>query len=89
LSIAKDSIKLPTEEDEVSPQALVQSNRDPQKNTIILPTGLSISSKVQLFLSRHKVHNKQEVIKFHTLEQVFLNQFHHPKRSSTTLFRIT
>jgi hypothetical protein len=53
------------------------------RNQIILPTKLSIFSKVGLFLSRHMVHIKQDGTMFHTPKEVFPNQFHHPKRSST------
>jgi hypothetical protein len=35
------------------------------------------------------VHIRQEGIKFHTAEEFFPNQFHHPKRSSMTLFEST
>ena len=85
LAKAKESIKSPTEGEEERPQALDQSHKEPKNNSIILAKGISLFSKVRLFLSFHKVHITQEGIKFHTLEDLFPNQFHQPNKTSTTL----
>jgi hypothetical protein len=46
LSKANDSRKSPIEEDEVSPYTRDQSNKDPKKLSMILPTELLIYSQV-------------------------------------------
>jgi hypothetical protein len=80
-SEAKNS---PTEGEEVRPQALDQSYKEPKNNSMILAKGVSLFSKVRLFLSLQIVHIRQEGIKFQTPEDRFPNQFHQPNDTSET-----
>ena len=50
-----------------------------------LATGVSMFSKVRLFLSLQIVHMRQEGIKFQTPEDLFPNQFHQPNNKFGTL----
>ena len=84
LSIAKETRKSPTEGKEERPQALDQSYKEPKKISIILAEGVSLFSKVRLFLSLQIVHIRQEGIKFHTPEDLFPNQFHQLNKTSET-----
>jgi hypothetical protein len=81
---AKDSKKSPTEGEDVSPQAQDQSNKETKKISMTLAKGVSIFSKVCLFLSLQIVHMRQEGIKFQTPEDLFPNQFHELNNISAT-----
>jgi hypothetical protein len=81
---AKDSKNSPTEGEDVSPQALDQSNRETKKISMTLAKGVSMFSKVRLFLSLQIVHMRHEGIKFQTPEDLFPNQFHQPNNISRT-----
>jgi hypothetical protein len=81
---AKDSKNSPTEGEDVSPQALDQSNKEAKKSSMTLAKGVSMFSKVRLFLSLQIVHIRHEGIKFQTPEDLFPNQFHQPNNSSET-----
>ncbi len=81
---ANDSKNSPTEVEDVSPQALDQSNKETKKSSMTLATSVSMFSKVRLFLSLQIVHIRHEGIKFQTPEDLFPNQFHHPNNSSET-----
>ena len=69
LSNAKEAKNSPTEGEEVRPQALDQSYKEPKKVSMIFSKGVSVSSKVRLFLSLQMVHIRQEGIKFQTPEK--------------------
>ena len=73
LSIAKETRKSPIEGEEERPQALDQSYTVPKNNSMILAKGVSLFSKVRLFLSLQIVHIRQEGIKFQTPEDRFPN----------------
>jgi hypothetical protein len=62
LTNAKESRKSPTDGEDERAQALDQSYKEPKKISIILAEGISLFSKVRLFLSLHKVHIRQEGI---------------------------
>ena len=84
LSKAKDSKNSSTEGEDISPQALDQSNRETKKISMTLAKGVSMFSKVHLFLSLQRVHMRQEGIKFQTPKDLFPNQFHQPNNKSET-----
>ena len=82
LSNAKEAKNSPTVGEEVRPQALDQSYKEPKKISMIFSKVFSVSSKVRLFLSLQMVHIRQEGIKFQTSEDLFPNQFHQPITNS-------
>jgi hypothetical protein len=51
LSKAREAKNSPTDEEEVRPQALDQSNKEVKNLSTTLATGLSMFSKMRLFLS--------------------------------------
>jgi hypothetical protein len=81
---AKDSKNSPTKGEAISPQALDQSNKETKKSSITFARGVSMFSKVRLFLSLQIVHIRHEGIKFQTPEDLFPNQFHQPNNNSDT-----
>jgi hypothetical protein len=83
-SEAKEAKNSPTEGQVVRPQALDQSYTVPKNNSMILAKGVSLFSKVQLFLSLQIVHIRQAGIKFQTPKERFPNQFHQPNNTSGT-----
>ena len=89
LSNAKEAKNSPTKGEEVRPQALDQSYKETKKISMTLATGVSMFSKVRLFLSLQIVHMSQEGIKFQTPEDLFPNQFHQPNNRFETWSRST
>ena len=81
---AKESKNSPTEGEDVSPQALDQSNKEAKKSSMTLAKGVSMFSKVRLYLSLQIVHIRHEGIKFQTPKDLFPNQFHQPNNKSET-----
>jgi len=69
---------------EMSPQALDQSKREPIKEASNWSSDLSKSSKVHRLRSFQIHHIKHNRTKFQMLDECFHNQFHLPKRKSTT-----
>ncbi len=51
---------------------------------MVLAKGVSLFSKVRLFLSLQMVHIRQAGIKFQTPDERFPNQFHQPNKTSET-----
>jgi hypothetical protein len=81
-SKAKEAKNSPIEGEVVRPQALDQSYTVPKNNSMILAKGVSLFSKLRLFLSLQIVHIRKAGIKFQTPEECFPNQFHQPNNTS-------